>query len=137
MTEKKKDILELVNVAPIAFAYICCTTLVDSFRSVEDIRNTVIRYENRQCQLWTIKGKGFLILSFHQADGHRWLEVEQGVGRQFYTRPGIDLLIKLAQNAKCKSVVCEAYKPGVIRLLERLGFVSTDEHLNKFTLKIG
>jgi len=129
--------LELVNVAPIAFAYICCTTIADSFRSVEDIRNTVLRYERGQCQLWTIRERGFLVLSFHQADNRRWMEVEQGVGKHFYTRSGMDKLIELANRAKCTRIVCEAYKPGVIRLLERLGFVCSTDHLNEFTLEIG
>lgn len=128
--------LERVNLPPVSFAYICATGFAESFKSTADLRETILRFERGECQLWLVKGRGFVILSWHDDDGDQWMEVEQGVGRHFYTTDGIEVLIALAKATECDYIYCEAEKPPVARLLKRLGFNPLMSDPRKMRLEI-
>ena len=115
-------ILERSTPSVEGFAFIVENTMADSFRSEEDKQDTIKRYLDGDCQLWCIQGKGFLIISWHETDGERWMEVEQGCGRFFYSRLNMALVKKLAIQTDCETIECETIKPLVSRLLERIGF---------------
>jgi hypothetical protein len=117
--------LQPVEISPIGFAYICATTFSESFKSLEDLRETVQRFEQKKCTLYVWENRGFLIVSWHEKNGRRWLEVEQGTGKHFYTRQGMDDLIRVGIETGCMTIICRAEKPLVIRLLKRLGFEPT------------
>lgn len=129
--------LEYVPISPIGFAYISATVLSESYRSLEDLRETVNRFERKQCQLWTWKERGFIVISWHEEKSTKWMEVEQGVGKRFYTREGMELLKELAKSTECESIVCHAQKPLVIRLLKRLGFSFVNNETDKMIIQIG
>lgn len=129
--------LELVQPPPVGFAYIASTTFSESFRSLKDLRNTIERYERGECQLLVWENRGFLIVSWHEENGDRWLEVEQGTGKHFYTRQGMDDLIRIAKQGNATAIVCHAQKPLVIRLLQRLGFSFIENQTDKMQVQIG
>jgi len=129
--------LELSPIPPIGFAYIAATTFSESFRSLQDLRNTIERYERGECQLLVWENRGFLIVSWYEENGDRWLEVEQGTGKHFYTRVGMDDLIRIAKTGDAGRIVCRAQKPLVIRLLKRLGFNFVNNQTDKMEVQIG
>jgi len=106
------------------FGYLCSTHLAESFSSIENLQDTVARYERGECKLFTFPGKGYLVLSWHSSlvDGSVYLEIEQAVGYHICTTEGIEAVLKLARETNCDRVVLTVRDKQHERLYSRIGF---------------
>lgn len=116
--------LERVNISVAGFAYICDKCFSESFRDEENKLDTIERFSVGECQLWIIENHGFLILSWNTDEKNNvYMEVEQGCGKAFYKKTCFQLLSQLADDTGSERIICHTIKPGVLRLLLRLGFM--------------
>jgi len=115
----------LIKVVPSigGFRYILNECMRDSFASELELDTCVNSYDAGECELWTVTGVGFIVVSLHDDKSSRYLDVNYAAGRGLYHAENMAALYAMADGYRSDWITCSTLKPGNVRLLKRVGFV--------------